>query len=1809
MQGILLPFNSHFHHRIDYLSMSFLRTGTLPPRNPATAEYTQYTGNGEEFDYDLFGGEDLSEDNDDIINNVSRLPDISTYDMEDDGIDRLRQAIEEQEQQELMDEEEEVGGSVASVSVQSVRQVSVTSIPEFRFSDIHADYTLAREKWGNGNRLLYVFEVPLTVFGESLYGSGTSDCQDLILSNIQYQDKKCLSIKMGLMLIGATITIGSKPTAAMKRDMTQFNRMANTAGGPRFFDNQTQQYFHVTKEDLNASILNDKDAPRYQPFFSKCPAYSAMLGTNQNMFQLVKDEEIGRERVTTRGLDEDGEEIISHGINRLVHRKVIHLPCFSVYLEELVDVNFQPEGWRIWIDQHDPSINVGKNLMMLIDENLRISNQSSASSRRGGGRTSHMCSPETEYCYRSIKEKSDYVNLLRSRTSRIVGLQHPVRNISGTPGLPLDCVSGNPIHPANVFHPWYAVTCGSVSGVCPAQRDPANYFILPTDQIIGEGLTPDVIREYNSTENLNNAIENLPKFNGSFPFDILCSHREASFLRPERFHNIPFPPNLLNLRGSIEGRALENDSLLTRMRDLNPSLRDSCVVSSFPLGDDPDADPLVRLNSDLSILGIDIDARRSEDTKWDEVIEEARRLSENEDFDKAYSADDLRRFFQREQVQASSDVLSELPISEEDKARLYKADALMRFQVKKSTEWSKFHREDYDDNKDFCDAVEIWQRKSLKEMDEVCNLCFTDPFQMPASFVSGYAFFMSQVPDMQRPEFLIGAKNGRNGEYLSTYANMRIQINNGLKVLFLLNEGETQQAAYRAMLSRNSALQLAFSSIKCNLILWGPAGASKSYTLECIEKISHPGSVLNVTHLTENTFTTEDNMSYIWIIMHEGEALIIGQDKNGKETGGDATFKNILTSGLATAQMCQVIEGHRRRVNSCSIVMASFAICNNYYLPDEDHPVHSRLLRDIVPARSKGVSPGMLAAEQGIKWKNIPAKTQETMKLKYRVWHFLCHALERLIGGIFREPNMDIWDIRIPKFIEWMDHRCRLKVRKQEMIKAAARSSVIMHAVYCHFCTDVSRSDFLRPDGNPRKFSFVDFLGIDKHMVLTEEIFVDIMSLFHRFYTPQLEIDMMIAIAAMLNGHGAFYANVPTRPAHIERRALTTAILTEEYHSTGEYRRPRNAAEEQQQEDDIQRLASESGHVTRRPTLSVSHGRSRLVPSYQSGRRQEEGSGRRSAQEIFGGTGRSDEGSSADDGLRRRRNVPSLIAGHFPGEGTTGTTGTSGTSGISGTSGRFSSAEDELTVSAAYQKEKNYILLPCKSIRELVQKLSNHMTVKYHEDPILSVLTSWCKKTMFLVKDMNEVEPRPRKLMKVLKYFEYNHPDGSCSIGPAASRRRPTSGKFNGVYAINVGAMIEKYKALDFPGLLEAFMSHAACEKGNYITSLPYSEEKGERSILKTINVGPDSGNILVRESYMPQMMSNNDLVFASLENPEACNTIQTVSSYDDVIVWRHLDWLAFYAHYMECGHFVEDDPREMPRYITTYPKTFVHAIWKFRQIHRERYEITSPHDIYPDCYLMEIRGRKSEQQINRSRIANHRKLTRAQQEENLKWIYNQTKHLSMFNQINGYYRGEDSVDQPLTIEQEKQMEAIMERAISGGDSDDQSGSLGEITTRRDSPEIGVRRTFARFSVRDSTDEGHNGDYNGERHSATERSVPMPRIREIPASLSGSMDYGIDDDLLKRKPVSRSHNKRSRERAISNTALRSKRMRSILRVRVGLAEREVTISGSSENSTDLRDSRDSRSLEESQSLDIAEDVEDAEVLRQLSDGTDDDSFI
>jgi hypothetical protein len=753
-------------------------------------------------------------------------------------------------------------------------------------------------------------------------------------------------------------------------------------------------------------------------------------------------------------------------------------------------------------------------------------------------------------------------------------------------------------------------------------------------------------------------------------------------------------------------------------------------------------------------------------------------------------------------------------------------------------------------------------------------------------------------------------------------------------------------------------------------------------------------------------------------------------------------------------------------------------------------------------------------------------------------------------------------------------------MRKQEMIKAAARSSVIMHAVYCHFCTDVSRSDFLRPDGNHRKFSFVDFLGIDKHMVLTEEIFVDIMSLFHRFYTPQLEIDMMVAIAAMLNGHGVFYANIPTRPAHIERRALTTQSLMEEYHSTGEYVRPRNSAEERQREEELQREASG------RENVSGTSGRSRLAPSYQSGSRQGEGSGRRSAQDIFGNTGRSEGG-----GRRVRRNVPSLIVGHVS------------EAGASDGNTRTSSAEDEFAISAAYQKDKNYILLPCKSIRELVQKLSNHMTVKYHEDPILAVLTSWAKKTMFLVKDMNEVEPRPRKLMKVLKYFEYNHPDGSCSIGPAASRKRPTSGRFNGVYAINVGAMIEKYKSLDFAGLLEAFMSHAACEKGNYITSLPYSDEKGELSILRTINVGPDPGNILVRESYMPQMMSNNDLVFASLENPEACNTILPVSSYDDIIVWRHLDWLSFYAHYMECGHFVEDDPHEMPRYITTYPKTFVHAIWRFREINRERYEITSPHDVYPDGYLMEIRGRKSEQQINRKRIEQHKKLTRAQQEENLKWIYNQTKHLSMFNQINGYYRGEDSVDQPLSVEQEKQMEAIMAKAMSGSgiDSDDQSSSFGETSTRREFSGSTGRRTFAQFSVGSSDRDEEEVESEGE-----ERSVPMPRIRERPSSLSRSVGSAIDDDLLKRKPVSRSHNKRSRERAISNTALRSKRMRSILRVRVGLAEREVTISGSSGYSADSRDSRDSRSLEESQSLDV---TNDAEVLRTIADDEDDESFV
>jgi hypothetical protein len=194
-------------------------------------------------------------------------------------------------------------------------------------------------------------------------------------------------------------------------------------------------------------------------------------------------------------------------------------------------------------------------------------------------------------------------------------------------------------------------------------------------------------------------------------------------------------------------------------------------------------------------------------------------------------------------------------------------------------------------------------------------------------------------------------------------------------------------------------------------------------------------------------------------------------------------------------------------------------------------------------------------------------------------------------------------------------------------------------------------------------------------------------------------------------------------------------------------------------------------------------------------------------------------------------------------------------------------------------------------------------------------------------------------------------------------------------------------------------------------------------------------------------------------------------------------------------------------------------------------------------------------------------------------------------------------VDQPLSVEQEKQMEAIMAKAMSGSgiDSDDQSSSFGETSTRREFSGSTGRRTFAQFSVGSSDRDEEEVESEGE-----ERSVPMPRIRERPSSLSRSVGSAIDDDLLKRKPVSRSHNKRSRERAISNTALRSKRMRSILRVRVGLAEREVTISGSSGYSADSRDSRDSRSLEESQSLDV---TNDAEVLRTIADDEDDESFV
>lgn len=1402
-------------------------------------------------------------------------------------------------------------------------------------------------------------EIPISAFGDDIFSDiSKNENNEISISMINHNDPKFKYTKMLLMILSRMMTLGEYKTHHMRKETTK-EYLKEPFDGKK-----------ISKQDL---FRTERNAVRLHPDFCNCPSYIEMLTNlynNKMIFDYTMEASLGMFEHEVEDKDEDEydddyieddesdsdpstEKTRKDSTSRAKHIvmkehvekcTIKNVPQVYYFMEELVDSNFQPKGWRMWMILNDPGVNLGVNLNYIMMDNsylLRPTN-----SRRP--RFSKLIN--TPMCFQTVDQEKLNNNIFKSRTT--LGNSHPVQFANASEILvPMQREEGNAFFPSNVLHGYYAVVFGPTPGVCRAQRDPTNYFDfdainmrLPTHI--------DDLNELNTLETLKYASKRLPPFKGSFPFGMLVSSVSPLAMTPNNFWTYSFPFH-------AKEKMFADPEFARLLRSVAPILNHS---SLFSFEGDSEITRAAQSNTTSTM-----------EINWDRMISEATERQEQRCNNPEMAFENPRSQFSRENKKEAYDPLRALSLSEEHKNELYNRDVLMRFNREASKKKLKLEESMRGrSQKEVCEAMTELKKNLLIEFEKKVKTYRLDSLQMPQSFGTGYSWFTNLRSDQQWPEFNVSVHKSDSGNIVSSFMNMIIQIKSHVKRVFWMNDGEVQAAVIRVMLSRNTALHLIFD-IKCNLILWGAAGASKSMIIHVVQELSHPGSVKSLTHITENTFVTDDNECYVWIVMEEGEASVLGIDKkNGKENSGDAVLKNITALGLATSSMCQIIDSVRKRIESISMFMASLTVCNNYILPPETNPMQSRYLRDIVTVHQNVAPSADLAAEE--KNRNIRNKedTNNELKTKHRVWHFLCHVVERLIGGVFDDVDMTIYNIRIVLFRKWMKDRCKITARKQNMIEEAARSMVIMHAVYVHFFTETARAKHkcVNNYGKYRKLTFVDFLGIEKHLVFMEEMFTYIATLYHRFYIPVYEYDVIQAIKSFLSGDALLHPSMPTQQGNV-----SLSEMARMFNKNGNYsRRALPSTNRRRQPSEQQILStttttegeSEGQNDTSRRQL-ITQGRSLMNQRTSSitsrlleSRRQRRLFRERSNGDLehYEAAGISYDPDSTPAELPTR-NINRLLATRFETEGID--EHNSHRAGVTRQNDGYRQRTWSSSGDIAYNM--NYIGLRCRRKQDIVMAISSTIKSGLSNGVISTIVASFMNRSLE-VDDLNQPQSKKKIKAKVLCWM--NCP----TISKSGVNSRKTNYGQTGMYFVNTGALFQHFIKIDILKELEEFMSHQYAQPSTQITAIPINNKRKYLGILATIDVKRNVKHPLIMKHALPSSMTDNALVYNTLGSVTQANKITKRQANPFHVIDADLDVLIVFQHYRKIHCYVHSDQRMWRHDLKSHWLNYISNLWAYREVNNHYYKFAEyikyyPSDLVKAVQEEELKEKKLEKFLN----------------------------------------------------------------------------------------------------------------------------------------------------------------------------------------------------------------------------------------------------
>jgi hypothetical protein len=355
-------------------------------------------------------------------------------------------------------------------------------------------------------------------------------------------------------------------------------------------------------------------------------------------------------------------------------------------------------------------------------------------------------------------------------------------------------------------------------------------------------------------------------------------------------------------------------------------------------------------------------------------------------------------------------------------------------------------------------------------------------------------WFLREAPVLDEEASTIGN--------LSPFGNMVAQKNNDLRIERLVDTNF--QLVQLMGLVKSSAYRYSYE-LRPNLIVSGDGGAGKSFAAIQNKAMSMPGSVSDMTHMTQHAMQTDGDMSDQCFLMEETPMAIFGLDpRTGKFGEADPFFKNRLTAQVSTTMQPVLIEGERRTRTYVNRIMASHICLSNEKKPPLSSPIMTRFLSYEARVEQRPACPRPALGSAGSTDARDSREAEaDPRMLPYKVKDFGHFLWEKAIEADIL-PDVDMRTAHAVAdlvFLELEQNGIpRPSARLERMYFDLCRVCTMLYGVHMVLCSELRTTE--------GKLTPAALMQFPKWGVCTEEIAVFVMTLLDFCWVPSIYADV-----------------------------------------------------------------------------------------------------------------------------------------------------------------------------------------------------------------------------------------------------------------------------------------------------------------------------------------------------------------------------------------------------------------------------------------------------------------------------------------------------------------------------------------------------------------------------------------------------------------------------------------------------------------------------------------------------------------------------